>query len=159
MWIFCLAEAAEAERIRKAKKGMVWEVKVGDGSGAKASTKATSLNARLKKGEKPKIAIEEARKRSKKNSSKANKRAKMKSAQAIAREKEKKRRAVLERRQKAKEADKARRALLGKKQVKIPTASMTNDDDNKKADDDSSSTATATKKTTSKKKTQQKKKK
>ena len=154
-----IAEVAEAERIRKAKKGMVWEVKVGDGSGAKASTKATSLNARLKKGEKPKIAIEEARKRSKKNSSKANKRAKMKSAQAIAREKEKKRRAVLERRQKAKEADKARRALLGKKQVKIPTASMTNDDDNKKADDDSSSTTTATKKTTSKKKTQQKEKK
>ena len=78
-----IAEAAEEERIRKAKKGMVWEVKVGDGSGAKASTKAASLNARLKKGEKPKIAIEEARKRSKKNSSKANKRAKMKSAQEL----------------------------------------------------------------------------
>ena len=117
-----VAEKLEAERIKRAKKGMVWEVKVGDGSGATASSKVSSLAARLKRGDKPKVAKEEARKRSKRSSRQANKRAKVKSAQALAREKEMKRRAVLERRRKAKEADKARRALLGKKQVKIPTA-------------------------------------
>ena len=61
-----VAEKLEAERIKRAKKGMVWEVKVGDGSGATASSKVSSLAARLKRGDKPKVAKEEARKRSKK---------------------------------------------------------------------------------------------
>ena len=90
------------KELKGLKKGMVWEVKVGDGSGATASSKVSSLAARLKRGDKPKVAKEEARKRSKKSSRQANKRAKMKSAQALAREKEMKRRAVLERRKKAK---------------------------------------------------------
>ena len=61
-----VAEKLERERIKRAKKGMVWEVKVGDGSGATASSKVSSLAARLKRGDKPKVAKEEARKRSKK---------------------------------------------------------------------------------------------
>ena len=48
-------------KVRKSKRGMVWEVKVGDSSGA-TSSKVSSLAARLQKGEKPKIPVEEAQK-------------------------------------------------------------------------------------------------
>ena len=62
-----VAEKLEMERIKRAKKGMVWEVKVGDGSGATASSKVSSLAALIEDvGDKPKVAKEEARKRSKK---------------------------------------------------------------------------------------------